>query len=121
MALVALSPWPDSADAVAVQAAVECLVAAVDKADAAKAERVGPVAAAMVQRYAPGAPQAVKSESVIRLVGWILGTPAEAIRSGSAGPLSVGYDTKRTSSAALRNSGAMGLLAAFRQHSAVAL
>ena len=118
MAVVALSPWPDGANSVQ---AVQCLVDAVVKADAAKAARVGPVAAAMVESYAPGAPQAVKNEAVVRLAGWILGTPAAAIRTGTAGPLSAGYDSKRAVGGALRNSGAMGLLADFRTHGAVAL
>ena len=64
MAVVKLSPWPDGADAVL---AGQCLADAVAKADAAQAERVGPVASALVESYAPGAPQAVKNEAVIRL------------------------------------------------------
>ena len=119
MALVALSPWPT--DAHEARAAGDCIVTAVSEATNENSIRVGSVAAALVESYAPGAPQAVKNEAVLRICGWLLGTPSQAIRSGNAGPLSVSYDTRRAVGGALRNSGAMGLLAPFRNHGAVAL
>ena len=120
MALVSLSPWPE--DVQEARAAGNCIVTAVSQATNENSIRVGPVAAAIVEQYAPGdhVPQAVKNEAVLRISGWLLGTPHHAIRAGTAGPLSATYDSSRTRSA-LRNSGAMSLLSPFKKRGAVAL
>ena len=49
-------------------------------ADTATAERLLPVAVALVDRYAPSAPEAVRDEAAIRCAGW-LGRPAERRRA----------------------------------------
>ena len=65
---MALSPWPSSP--VALQTAKTALAEAVGCSEDV-AGRLGPVVAALVERYADGAPEAVKSESVIRAAGWL--------------------------------------------------
>lgn len=63
-----LSPWPVDADDRGV--AVD-LVASETGAAEAVAARVGAAAAAIVERLAPGAPDEVKDEAVLRLAGWL--------------------------------------------------
>ena len=108
---MALSPWPevgsDRDDAVAL------LAAAVGSSESV-AERLGPVAAALVERYASRAPPEIKSESVVRCCGWLYqSTPGLADSKLSAGPV----DIVRTFSpgySALRHSGSMALLSPWK-------
>ena len=107
---MALSPWPESqAD---IDAAVTLLAAALP--DGAPAARLGPVAAALVEEYSPGAPQPIRDEAVIRTAGWLHeSTPGLADSKMSVGPL----DIARTFSpgySALRHSGAMALLSRWK-------
>ena len=70
-------------------------------------------ASALVERYAPGAPDAVKDEATIRVVGWL----AERYYALSAEE--IGETEFRQSPSgvnALYHSGASGLLAPWRQH-----
>ena len=107
---MALSPWPDPGsdrdDAIALLAA-----ALPPSADAA---RLGPVCSALTERFASGAPDSVKSESVIRTAGWLHESkPGLADSKVSVGPL----DISRTFSpglSALRHSGAMALLSPWK-------
>ena len=107
---MALAPWPESqAD---IDAAVTLLAAALP--DGAPAARLGPVAAALVEEYASGAPPEIKSESVVRCCGWLHESkPGLADSKMSAGPI----DIVRTFSpglSALRHSGAMALLSPWK-------
>ena len=107
---MALSPWPEvQAD---IDAAVALLAAALP--DGAPVARLGPVAAALVEEYASGAPPEIKSESVVRCCGWLYqATPGLADSKLSAGPV----DIVRTFSpgySALRHSGSMALLSPWK-------
>ena len=75
--------------------------------------RLHRVSAALVERYAPDAPPHVQGEALIRCAGWLLETPTGAIRSEATGDVRTGFDGAR-SMGALRHSGAMGLLTAWR-------
>lgn len=112
MAIATLSPWPTSPAATA--AAVACLKAAI--ADEGEADemivRVGSAAAARVEREAPGAPAAVKSEATIRLAGYLYSSDFGAIRKETIGPREVEYVTNHAN--AWRNSGAAALLAPWK-------
>ena len=110
--VVKLSPVPT--DAAPLAEAVDVLGRAIG-ADAADAERLLGVASAMVERYAPTAPQSVKSEAVIRCAGALIQSDYGGIASESIGDRAVAY----TSQAAggwnpFRRSGAMGLLSPWR-------
>ena len=107
---VAMSPWPSSP--VALTAATECLATALGEDDAATVQRLGSVAAELVQRYAPDAPAPVKNEAVIRCAGWLAGQPAAAIRSEKVGELGVDYVPSMLS--ALRHSGGQALLSGWK-------
>ena len=77
------------------------------------------VATAMVENYAPAAPDAVQDEAVIRCAGWLAEQPAAAIRSEQVGEIVTGYATSNMS--ALRHSGAMALLSRWKVRRAGAI
>ena len=78
----------------------------------AEAERILPVAKALVERYAPGAPDEMQNEAVIRTAGWLCEQPGAAIRSESTGDIETAYAPSMMS--ALRHSGAMALLSPWK-------
>ena len=108
MALTILSPWPASTATVALNAARACLGDALGIEGDSRLDRLGSTAAALVQRYAPDAPQPVKNEAVIRCAGWLHEQPPAAIRSERIGDIETAYVATHTG--ALRHSGAMALL-----------
>ncbi len=114
MALAALSPWPATTATVARAAAVECLKAGIAADDLTddRINAMGETVSALVERYAPDAPQAVKNEATIRAAGWLLESPSSGIRDERGGELSAGYSPSMTG--CLRHSGAMGLLSPWK-------
>ena len=85
----------------------------------ALATRLRPVAVAMVERYAPGAPAAIQDEATIRAAGWLADTPAASLQSEQYGDVSVTWATGQLS--ALRHSGAMALLSPWKVRRAGAI
>ena len=81
-------------------------------AELSRAERVLPMAQRIVEEYAPGAPEELKNEAIIRFGGYILGSDYGAIRDEEVGPRKLGYTVNHASS--FRNSGAEMLLTAYR-------
>lgn len=118
MAVAVLSPWPDTPAALA--AATACLkdVIGPDLTDA-RVQALGSTAAALVERYAPGAPQPVKNEAVTRCAGWLCEQPHGAIRSESVGDISTAFAPTHLS--ALRHSGGMALLTGWKVRRAGAI
>ena len=84
------------------------------------ADRLHPVAVALVERYAPAAPVAVQNEAALRCAGWLAESPAGPIRSEATGDIRTTFDGAR-SLGALRHSGAMGLLTAWKVRRAGAI
>ena len=117
---MALTPWPSPTATVALTAATATLKAALggDLEDA-RVQALGSVASALVEDYAPSAPQAVRDEAVIRTSGWLKEQPSAAVRSHSEGPMTLGYTTSHMS--ALRHSGSMALLTAWKVRRAGAI
>lgn len=76
------------------------------------ADRLHPVALELVSRYSPDAPEAIRSEAIIRTSGWLAEQPMAAIRDEKTGDVSTAYATNNLS--ALRHSGAMALLSPWR-------
>ena len=111
MAVATLSPWPTTP--AALTAATACLKAAIgpDLTDE-RVQALGETAAALVERYAPDAPDPVKRESVIRTAGWMAEQPAAAVRSESTGDISTAFAPSMQS--ALRHSGSMALLTGWK-------
>ena len=69
-------------------------------------------AAEMVQAYAPGAPQFIKDNALLRTTAFLVEHPSAGIRSESTGDIRTTYSTNEYSP--LRHSGAMSLLAPYR-------
>ena len=127
MAVASLAPWPTSP--VALADAQTCLREGLGdplpedhdpdfgpqpSISVSRLDALGGTAGALVSSYAPGAPVAVRNEAVIRLAGWLRQTPAGDMIVTEVGPLK--FDSRATPSRnALRNSGAMGLLAPWRK------
>ena len=116
-----LSPPPsDPAD---LAAALDLLARAIgigrtrplDADDAADAERLLTVASALVENYAPAAPQSVRNEAVIRCAGALVQSDFGGIASESIGDRTVSYTMQPGGGwSPLRRSGAMGLMAPWR-------
>ena len=109
-----LSPWPTTP--AAIQAATTALAAAVGSSEAV-ACRLGPVVAALVERYSSGAPAAVKTEAVIRASGW-LNASKPGLRKVGISNVDIEYSGGL---AALRSSGAMALLSPWKVRRAGAI
>ena len=118
----ALSPWPAATATVARAAAVARLRAAVEGRAAESdedASALGELAAARVEREAPGAPQSIRDEAVIRYGGYMAGADYGGLRSENIGPRSIEYVVNHSN--AWRNSGAYGLLAPWKVRRAGAI
>ena len=96
----------------ALTTAITLLGAALVETDEAKIRRWGEAASALVEKYAPAAPQSLRNEATIRTAGWLSQQPMAAIRSTSVGELSIDFVVSSLS--ALRHSGSMGLLSPFK-------
>ena len=97
-------PDPDSLTAAALAGILDV--------DEDVAERLLAVALALVERFAPDAPQAVKNGALIRCAGWLSESPSAGIRRESSGPFDASYSPGMTG--ALRHSGAMALLSPWK-------
>ena len=117
--VIILSPVPSDADLLA--AAIDLLARAVGvdgdtpAEAAANAERLINVGSALVENYAPTAPQSVKNEAVIRVSGALVQSDFGGIASESLGDRTVSYFSQPAGGwSPLRKSGAMGLLSPWR-------
>ena len=95
----------------AVTIAATVLAAAV-RVDQVTAARLLPVAAELVDRFAPDAPEAVSNEAAIRCAGWLAEAPSSGVRSESLGDVRTSWTPAMTG--ALRHSGAMALLSPWK-------
>ena len=115
-----LSPWPTTGDAKAravarLRAAVAGRAAESDD----EACALGEMAAARVEKEAPGAPQSVKDEAVLRASGYAAQMDFGTIRREEMGPRAVEYVTNHSN--AWRHSGAAALLSPWRVRRAGAI
>ena len=78
----------------------------------AQAARLLPVAAALVVRYAPDAPDVMQNEAVIRACGYLSQQPESAQRSDRIGDVATSWQPAHLG--ALRHSGAMALLSPWK-------
>lgn len=118
MALAALSPWPSSQAALA--SSVACLKAEIGpELTDERVQALGAAAAALVEDYAPGAPQPIRNEAVIRCAGWLAEQPRASIRSEQVGQIVTSYATAGLS--ALRHSGGQAILTTWKVRRAGAI
>ena len=116
---VELSPWPT--DAAALDAARDYLRAQVAGRtdDDAALDALAEAGAALVERHAPGAPAAVRSEALVRIVGYLAGSDYGAIVKESIGPQD--FELTVNHSSCFRNCGAAALLSPWRVRRARAI
>ena len=110
--MATLTPWPARSATVTLGEAIRVLGEAIGEDVDDTTERLGATASALVERYAPGAPQVVRDEAVIRCAGWLREAPASAARMESIGDISTTFTPSSTG--ALRASGAMALLSPWK-------
>ena len=95
----------------AVTITVSALATAL-RVNSTEATRLLAVSTALIDRYAPDAPEAIANEAVIRCSGWLDEQPHAAVRSETIGDISTAYAPNMQS--ALRHSGAMALLSPWK-------
>ena len=115
----ALSPWPTTP--VASSAAIARLKAAVAGAaeDDERAGSLGAMAGAFVEKEAPGAPQAIKDEAVIRFAGYLAQSDFGGVRAEQVGEVRLEHAANH--GMAFRHSGAKALLAPWKVRRAGAI
>ena len=75
-------------------------------------DRAAGAASAIIEDYAPDAPQALKDEALVRAVAYLASSRNGALSSASLGPQSRTYEVHHAG--LFRKSGAQGLLATWR-------
>ena len=109
---MALSPWPARTATASLGEAIRVLGAALGEDDDHVTARLGAAAGALVERFAPDAPQPIRDEAVIRTAGWLRQAPSYGARSESMGDVSTAFSPSMTG--ALRASGAMAMLSPWK-------
>ena len=98
-------------------AAIACIKASIaggaDLTDD-RAAALGEAASAVVERFAPDAPGAIKNEAVIRVAGWMHSRRPNPLQAISTGELRMDFRERFYSPDAMRNSGARALLTPWR-------
>ena len=89
------------------------------RVNSTEASRFLATVTALIDRYAPDAPDAVSNEAAIRCAGWLTEQPHAAVRSETIGDIATSYAPSMQS--ALRHSGAMALLSPWRVRRAGAI
>ena len=87
--------------------------------DSATAAQLLAVASALIEQYAPGAPEALQNEACVRFAGYLASSDFGSIPKESIGPRSIDYVVNHAS--AWRNSGAAMLLSRWRVRRAGAI
>ncbi|MDE0520924.1 MAG: hypothetical protein OXH79_03100 [Boseongicola sp.] len=81
---------------------------------------LGDMASALVERHAPDAPQAIRDEAMVRLIGWHIAREPRAQDAVEAGPVTIRNARDRNPTPnALTNSGAKALLQPWRRRRAL--
>ena len=110
---MALSPWPEAGaarDAAIARLKAQVAGRALQSDD--EANHLGEVGAALVEREAPGAPEAIKDEAVIRMAGYLAQADYGSMRTETIGPLTREHVVNH--GPAFRNCGAKGLLSPWK-------
>ena len=117
MAAVTLSPFPGRSMTSQRPAAVACIRASIAggaNLSDDRAAALGEAASELIERFAPDAPGAIKSESVIRVAGWMNAREPKPLQGATIGGMRLDFRERFYSPDALRNSGARSLLTPWR-------
>ena len=120
---MALVPWPAPTATVTLEKARTCLregIAGQNLSDE-RTDAFGAAAAAIVARYAAAAPVEILDQAAIRVAGWMFSSAkGDIIPTGVGGELTFAW-RPTIGRNALRQSGAMGLLAPWHKPRALIL
>ena len=122
MASVTLSPFPGATMTAQRPDAIACIKASIAggaKLTDDRAAALGETDSALVERFAPDAPQAVRNEAVIRVAGWIHSREPRPTQGITVGGIRMDFRERFYSPDALRNSGARSLLTPWRTRRAL--
>lgn len=123
--MAALTPFPPTTSAATRATAIERIKDDVGGAAGLEDDRagaLGDMASALVERHAPDAPQAIRDEAVLRLIGWHIAREPRAQDAVEAGPVKIRFARDRNPTPnALANSGAKGLLQPWRRRRALSV
>ena len=130
---MALSPWPaPAAEAEAIDKLGMTLKWFTEvpgsASERARVAAIGKASAALVENFAPGAPQEIKDEAVVRSAGWLSQIPKGILSEAITVPAILGRTgnkaarekkiTYASSAGALRSSGGMALLSPWKKRRA---
>lgn len=122
MASVTLSPFPTATMAVTRAAAIACIKASITGGATLTDDRAGALgesASALVERFAPDAPSAIRNEAVVRLSGWLFARVPRPVQSVSTGAIKLDFRERYFAPDGMRNSGARALLTPWRTRRAL--
>ena len=113
MAVGVLTPWPTTPAALTnARAALKAETGRTDATDD-QVDRIAGAASAVIERYAAEAPEAIRSEAMVRLCGYLLNSAFEqAATLEKMGELTREFPSNH--SAAFRHCGAQALLAPWK-------
>ena len=117
MAAVTLSPFPASTMTAQRPAAISCIKSSINGGATLSDDRaaaLGEAASGLVERFAPDAPSAIKSESVIRVVAWLHAREPKPVQAISLDSIRLDFRERFFAPAAMTNSGARSLLMPWR-------
>ena len=117
MAAVVLSPFPSATMTAQRPAAISCIKASISggaNLSNDRAAALGEAASALVERFAPDAPSAIKNESVIRAAGWIHAREPRPIQSIGLDTIRLDFRERFFAPHVLINSGARAMLLPWR-------
>ena len=117
MAVVTLSPFPGTTMTAQRPAATACIKASIAggaNLSDDRAAALGEAASALVERFAPDAPDAIKNEGVIRVAGWMFHREPKAAQGVTVGGIRLDFRERFFAPNALTNSGARSLLTPWR-------
>ena len=109
---MALSPWPAKTATASLAAATRELGAAIGEDDDVLVQRLGATAAALIESYAPAAPQPLRDEGVVRVAGRLRESPPASIRMETSGDIATSFSPSLTG--VLLHSGVKSMLYPFR-------
>ena len=117
MAAVVLSPFPSVPMTAQRPAAIACIKASISggaNLSDDRAAALGEAASALVERFAPDAPSAIKNEATIRAAGWINAREPRPIQAITIETIRIDFRERFYSPHVLINSGARALLMPWR-------
>lgn len=117
MASVTLSPFPGTTMTAQRPTAIACVKASISGGASLTDDRaaaLGEAASALVERFAPDAPQPIKNEAVIRLSGWMHAREPKPVQSVSVESIRLDFRERFFAPNAMVNSGARSLLMPWR-------